>query len=517
MGTQGNADLSATMVADGGNLVTDTTTPKSVCAETNSSFVFIKFAVPAMLPPKTPPPLAVTSKDAVVVEMLPPAMSADMTSVNMDVVASEADVSPLDVKIEPPDSEMISETMMTSVNTDSSEGAGSVGVYSGGFVGSVGTSGSTGFGACAEATEAVQPGSELSVEPFSTSMLLPSVIFQQDEALLSSKRLFQCSQCSYATSRRSHFHSHALHHHHQSSSAKLGSRHPTPSPHSCPLCPYQTAEAGLLSQHLSTVHSQSLPHLCQHCGKGFRHPSELRKHVRSHSGERPYACDLCTYRSAQAYNLQMHIRARHRHQPNFRCTVCGVAFSCLSELRRHVVLHGAEREYHCPHCTHRSSNSSDLKRHIVSIHTRNFPHRCQVCDKGFHRPSELTKHMGTHRGRRSHNCRHCDFHSTDPFALSRHVLSSHTHELPHQCRRCKKSFKLQTELKKHMKYHSGKKVYQCEFCDYHTMDASGYKRHVISMHTKDYPHRCPVCEKGFRRPSEQRQHLLRTHSLSSFP
>uniref|UniRef100_UPI00358DE9D7 zinc finger Y-chromosomal protein 1-like n=1 Tax=Myxine glutinosa TaxID=7769 RepID=UPI00358DE9D7 len=336
-------------------------------------------------------------------------------------------------------------------------------------------------------------------------------------ALLSSKRLFQCTQCSYVTSRRSHFHSHALHHHHQSSSVKLGSRHPTPSPHSCPLCPYQTAEAGLLSQHLSTVHSQSLPHLCQHCGKGFRHPSELRKHVRSHSGERPYACDLCTYRSAQAYNLQMHIRARHRHQPNFRCTVCGVAFSCLSELRRHVVLHGAEREYHCPHCTHRSSNSFDLKRHIVSIHTRNFPHRCQVCDKGFHRPSELTKHMGTHRGRRSHNCRHCDFHSTDPFALSRHVLSSHTHELPHQCRRCKKSFKLQTELKKHMKYHSGKKVYQCEFCDYHTMDASGYKRHVISMHTKDYPHRCPVCDKGFRRPSEQRQHLLRTHSLSSFP
>lgn len=56
-----------------------------------------------------------------------------------------------------------------------------------------------------------------------------------------------------------------------------------------------------------------------------------------------------------------------------------------------------------------------------------------------------------------------------------------------------------------------KKVYQCEYCEYSTTDASGFKRHVISIHTKDYPHRCDYCKKGFRRPSEKNQHISRHH------
>uniref|UniRef100_A0AAV2J844 Diamine acetyltransferase 1 n=1 Tax=Knipowitschia caucasica TaxID=637954 RepID=A0AAV2J844_KNICA len=56
-----------------------------------------------------------------------------------------------------------------------------------------------------------------------------------------------------------------------------------------------------------------------------------------------------------------------------------------------------------------------------------------------------------------------------------------------------------------------RRIYQCQYCDYSTGDASGFKRHVISIHTKDYPHRCEICSKGFRRPSEKNQHILRHH------
>ncbi|XP_075924701.1 uncharacterized protein LOC116944317 isoform X1 [Petromyzon marinus] len=360
-----------------------------------------------------------------------------------------------------------------------------------------------------------------------------------------SKRRYQCTDCDYTTGRKSHFHSHIESHRLVSNTtpvsglvhtacagdrpyeceecgrrfekaAALGShrlvhRNRPAKMHKCKFCEYETAEPALLGQHLASVHSRSLPHVCADCGRGFRHPSELRKHARTHTGERPHCCQYCDYRSSEAYNLKMHVRARHSRALAFPCGDCGASFTALGELRRHAAMHSAERVYACQYCGHRSSNSSDLKRHVISIHTRSFPHKCEVCEKGFHRPSELNKHMATHKGKKVHQCRHCEFRTSDPFVLSRHILSVHTKELPFKCRRCKKGFKQQSELKKHMKSHTGKKVYQCEYCDYSTMDASGFKRHVVSIHTKAYPHRCQFCHKGFRRPSEKQHHVLKNH------
>ena len=84
-----------------------------------------------------------------------------------------------------------------------------------------------------------------------------------------------------------------------------------PFKHECSKCNFTTLIASQLEKHLRT-HQGEKPFACQYCPFRSNQQGNLRTHMRTHTGERPFPCPYCTYRATQKIRLQTHLRSIHK-------------------------------------------------------------------------------------------------------------------------------------------------------------------------------------------------------------
>ncbi|CAL8354187.1 unnamed protein product [Arctogadus glacialis] len=145
-------------------------------------------------------------------------------------------------------------------------------------------------------------------------------------------------------------------------------------------------------------------HGCPVCGRDCLKASALQKHLRVHSGERPFQCPVCRKSFVQHVHLTEHRRIHTGERP-YTCPLCGRSFTFSSALRRHQRLHADARPFQCAVCHKSFKQRSSLKGHQL-VHTgARFP--CPVCSKSFSRPLELSYHVGTHSSARPYYCHAC--------------------------------------------------------------------------------------------------------------
>lgn len=107
----------------------------------------------------------------------------------------------------------------------------------------------------------------------------------------------------------------------------------------CPKCPRTFCDSSNLNKHVRT-HTEERPYACTECGKCFTHSSTLKDHMNIHSGARPYACSHpgCDKSFSNGSNLNRHMRTHTGEKP-YKCLVCKKAFSQSSNLKVHMKTH----------------------------------------------------------------------------------------------------------------------------------------------------------------------------------
>ena len=148
--------------------------------------------------------------------------------------------------------------------------------------------------------------------------------------------------------------------------------------------------------HMKTHKAAAISYNCSKCSYICSQGSHLRRHMLTHSGEKPFSCTQCNYKSTLTGNLKTHMLTHSGDKP-FSCIHC--SYKCtqapvwrniyiptvarnrinamnraLDALRliawRHTSESTVEKNHtNCDKCSFRSAQARSLKKHMHNMHS----------------------------------------------------------------------------------------------------------------------------------------------------
>ncbi|XP_023943300.2 zinc finger protein 91 [Bicyclus anynana] len=113
---------------------------------------------------------------------------------------------------------------------------------------------------------------------------------------------------------------------------------------------------------------------CEHCDKKFGVTRELERHMnRVHLNRRPYQCDKCERAYLTMWSLSQHKRFTHeghKRPLKYPCPLCDKVFAGSTTRKVHMRTHTGERPYACTKCAATFSQSAALATHNKLVHLR---------------------------------------------------------------------------------------------------------------------------------------------------
>ncbi|KAM9340646.1 uncharacterized protein ABDE67_016384 [Symphorus nematophorus] len=253
---------------------------------------------------------------------------------------------------------------------------------------------------------------------------------------------------------------------------------------------YESSEG--LMDHLRSHRETEGGGTCDICGKTFQN---METHMRSHTGDKPFRCDLCPKSFPRPGSLRRHKKI-HSRTPDV-CPICGLTFTQNQLLQDHLKTHEDDDEDQSED-EEEDGQLDKPKREKSSL-------SCKVCGDAFHSRGFLRKHAETHCRASPSICGVCGQELDSPEGLLSH-LQSHR-ETSGTCSVCGKSFR---NMETHMRLHTGLKPYRCPVCRKRFPRAGALRRHK-KIHVGERPYACQRCGKTFIESGALKTHS-RTHS-----
>ncbi|XP_055309908.1 zinc finger protein 660-like [Sitodiplosis mosellana] len=248
--------------------------------------------------------------------------------------------------------------------------------------------------------------------------------------------------------------------------------------HKCHVCGYVASCESNLTKHIR-VHTGDKPYTCDVCSRSFTQKSVLNRHKKIHSGEKTFVCSVCSKSFALKCTLNRHLLT-HNDDLTHSCLECGQQFATEDAQKLHE-RRCKQRRYECYLCKYKSSTKGNLKRHMQAKHTDECKFQCEVCGKKCIYKGDLNRHLAIHRN-----------------------------QFPFGCTKCRRGFVEEEDKTAHETICS-RRQYQCYICEYSTLYMTNLRIHIRVHHTGEKPFECKWCDMRFGHKQNSKFHMKRIH------